>query len=407
MAGCLQKYSLEDREKKMKPGKVVIIVPYARPENGAAVVRAHSMADFFSGLGVQSEVWAPERGGLKTGNGVFRYSSIRELFLKILWSDATLVIGTSPPVTHNFYAAIACKLSGKTFFLDAKDPFTDIMKKLDPKIAQTAKFRWHQAIEYWAHRMADRVMFLNETLRQKAVLELHVPKQKVFVASNGTLPDRIFPDKKEAQRVRKKFGIPENAPVLVYAGGIGDKSLDAFFEKSLDILTKQGAYFFVIVSLDQSLKNRGLFEKIQRIANEKKAQNRVFFITNLSFEELNPYFAASDFGLVPYPAFEMPCLGTKVFDYISSGLFVLAKAHEKNLELKDFLEKNRAGLFASNWTRFNESLSQALGNVELYRENRGAIRKLALRNTREEQFKKIWHEYHGICTRARRRQEPA
>ena len=46
---------------------------------------------------------------------------VKELFFRILKGKYDIVIGTSPPLTHNFFALKAAKLSGAKFILDAKD----------------------------------------------------------------------------------------------------------------------------------------------------------------------------------------------------------------------------------------------------------------------------------------------
>ena len=217
--------------------KILIITPYAEPEKGACVVRVNAFRDYFAGHGHEVSVFAPKRSSVEVIT-VKRYSGILELGSLILQNKFDAIIGTSPPLTHNFFALFAAKACGSRFLLDAKDPFTDVMKKMDPEKANSVKFKIFELMESVTHKFSDRVVFLNKPYLDNAVQKFSLQKEKVFLAPNGSDTAKVRFDLKERRSARREFNLGEDF-TFIYVGGIGDKDLGGFVKESFPELAKK------------------------------------------------------------------------------------------------------------------------------------------------------------------------
>ncbi len=358
---------------------ILIITPYAEPEKGACVVRVNGFRDYFEQQGQHVEVFAPNRNNL-SGSGVIRYSGIAELMLAILFGNFGLVIGTSPPITHNFFALIASKISGKKFFLDAKDPFTEIMRKLEPEKAKSVKFLFFRFAEHFTHRFSDKVIFLNKPNLDAAGKKFSLSPEKLFLAPNGSDTKKIFYSEEQGKKLRKLLKIRDEF-VLLYIGGTGDKDLIGFADKSLPFLTqKAGIRMIFILSFTGADSEEKIIRSLKSKAMDAGMDN-AHFVLNVPFGELYKYASAADAGLVAYPDFEMHVIGAKVFDYIAAGLPVAAKASKNNFIQKEFLESNNIGFQKSKWDDFNFYFMDKFIKQKF---DRKKIIEIARKNSREK-----------------------
>ncbi len=370
--------------------KILIITPYAEPEKGACVVRVNAFAQYFKGRGHEVVVAAPVRKNIAQEPGVQRYSGIAELCGTIASGKFDAIIGTSPPITHNFFALLAAKISGSKFFLDAKDPFTEVMRKMEPERAGSVKFLAFEFMEAFAHKFSDKIIFLNKPYLENAVKKFSLPRERVFLGPNGSDTQKIFFSAEERKKMRKERGFGKEF-VLVYAGGMGDKDLQGFLSQSLpEISKKHNARALFILSYEGSSAQGQILSKLKWIIKEKALARKVSFEFNVPFAKLYKYLSAADAGLVAYPDFEMQVLGAKVFDYIAAGLPVCAKASEGNTELRTFIERNGVGFMAVDWKGFNREFSALLKNAGKY--PRKKIIGVALKNSREKTCEKVLSE---------------
>ncbi|HZX20321.1 MAG TPA: hypothetical protein VFF13_04885 [archaeon] len=378
---------------------VLIITPYAEPEKGAAVVRVNAFREYFTGKGAKVSVFAPKRGMVPELNGVKRYSGLFELMKIVFSGKFDVIIGTSPPITHNFFALLAGKVSGKRFFLDAKDPFTEVMKKLEPQRSKGIKFRFFEFIEWCTHKFSDRVIFLNKPYLENAVKRFSLDGKKVFLAPNGSDTKKIFFSEKERKALREKL-VLKDSPTIIFVGGTGDKDLLGFVEKSFPELSKKtGAKTVLVLSYEGAEAQSKVVGGIKKIASEKGIENELKIAFNAEFSELHKYLSACDVGLVAYPDFEMQVVGAKVFDYIAAGLPVAAKASKGNSVLKEFVEENKIGFFCSDWGEFNRQFIRNFGGKNFNGKTfsgkdfaRKKIMEAANENSREKGCEKVFSE---------------
>ncbi len=335
---------------------VLLIAPYAFPERGAAVIRVDGMRQAFEQRGHAVRVIAPSRPGVLSNDQVQRYHGMASLFRHIQSSKADLVIGTSPPMTHNFFAQLSCRLTGKKFVLDAKDPFTYFYAKQHPQRVHGAKFRFYQWMEREAIRRSDRVLALSDYNASFLQKEFGVPRERIIISPNGS----DFPLFKKARQkrdsIRKKLGFPRNAVVFLYSGVIGGKDLDTMIQ-SVSRKAQKNSRFLFLLTNDSTAHGKKAIQEFHEWVRRNGLEKQAAAKTNLPYGALPPYYAASDIALNPLASYDRFCIPTKTYDYIAAGIPSIAKGPAGGA-LEEFMKKNPIGSYATDWPAFNQSIQQ-------------------------------------------------
>jgi len=351
--------------------RIAIVTPYADPERGASVIRVNAFRNYFEEHGCKTIVLAPKRDNLASTKEVYRYGGIFELVKKICKSKADVVIGTSPPLTHNFFALLACKLSGKKFVLDAKeDPF---VFEPHPSIFSKSglKRRAYFLLRRFTYKNADLLFFLTDWDKKLEVKRYNLDPKKCLLVPNGSEPEVVYYSKDARKETREELNIPESAKVLVYAGGIGDEEIEKLIEL-FDKLNMADVFLLLVVSLEKA--NEWYLEEILKKANSLK---RIKVVQNIPYEKMYRYLSAADIGLVPWPEKYFTSLPVKVFDYLSVGLPIVIKGPKKGA-LQDFYKKNRfIGFYSSEWAEFKKILVHVLKNTSEIKRMNEKRQKLA------------------------------
>jgi len=327
---------------------VAIVTPFAEPEKGACTVRVNSFVKFFQSKGAKVDVFSPKRAEL---SGKSRYNSVFSLCLKIIFGKYDLVIGTSPPLPHNFFALIASKLSGTKFVLDGKDDgyyFSGLTKKnINPK------FIIYFILRYFAYKYSNLVLFL--TPEDLELEKKRYSINRVFLLPNGSSGEVNFsPNSRES--IRKKFGFGKGQKIGAYVGSVGDEDLQGMLVNS-----PKGTTFLFILALYPG--KFGDDEKNVVLDNIKKYSPRSRIISNLTQSELGKYLSAADYAVLPWIGIMPTSIPVKLFDYISVGLPVISKGYA-GTALERFHTENNLGYFTTTWADFFSKIKFA-SNIKI------------------------------------------
>jgi glycosyltransferase involved in cell wall biosynthesis len=172
--------------------------------------------------------------------------------------------------------------------------------------------------EQWVLLNADAVVTVSEALRDY-VISLGVDANRVQVTPNGVNPTIFHPGPRDPS-VRERWALGDG-PVVGFVGGIrpwhGVRVLPAL----LDCLTKRYRDLNLVIvgdgplrgSLEQDLKDRGLFERT--VFTQSLPQDEVAGLIRQFDVALAPYFELDhDFYFSPL----------KVFEYMACGVAVVA-----------------------------------------------------------------------------------
>jgi len=341
---------------------ICIVTPYAEPEKGACAIRVDSFRDYFEGGGNKVTIFAPKR--METGkgtSGVIRYEGIKDLTAAQLEMEFDIVVGTSPPMFHSFLSLVVCKFKRKPFILDVRDPWTYAIEKLGLKSSRSAKLYFYKNIERLTYRYADLIFVVNPFLIE--IVSNFAPDEKIALVPNGADTRYLKRDKNEGKKVRARFGIPPDAKVLSYIGGLGDEEISRFLELSKWIVDNYDCHFLFVVATDGTPESIGLYEKMESMTRREGVRDNFHLTKNVEYSKVYKYLSASDLGICPFPDWMDYCLPTKIYDYLACEVPVIAKGAKRGA-MQDFFESYDVGYYATDWSEFKEKMKEALDDMD-------------------------------------------
>jgi glycosyltransferase involved in cell wall biosynthesis len=187
-----------------------------------------------------------------------------------------------------------------------------------PDFARAARFApWRQIA---LDPQALRGVIAHSQLAADAFAKAGVPRNKCLVAHNGFAPDLMQPPLDSAE-ARRRLGLPEDKPLVVYAGHVGaHKGTAALVRIAAAVPEARWA----IVGVDPA---SGEKDWVESLARNVSARN-LLLIPRVSSKEVAAYLYAADCLIIP-PTGEplrggRTVLPMKLFTYLAAGRAVLA-----------------------------------------------------------------------------------
>ena len=348
--------------------KICIVAPYANPEKGAAIVRVNSFSDYFASKGNEVSIFSPERGGLKPQENIVRYPGISGL-LRLLWkADFDVLIGTSPPVSHAFFAMLMCKLKGKKFILDSKDIFTQTAAKLGVMEKESAKFRIYALMEMLVHKNSGKILVLDSTIGKWLEKKYSLPESRILVAPNGVDTKVVRADPAEGRKIRKKLGIRINCRVLIYLGGLGDEPCTDFLRETAPVIKKTSAVMLFVIASDETAIALKRIAEIESAVKQLGLEGNFRLVKNIPHKDVYRYISAADMGIDFWgDGLELLAVPVKILEYMACGLPVAVKTPANNESFRKFFSENDVGFQSSRWKGLAENLEKILENFSQFR----------------------------------------
>lgn len=322
---------------------IVIYTPYPSSAPGAAGMRVHFLEEALKEEGIAFRTITPSDA-----------SGLRLLFLLLKLRPHT-IISTSPPLPPNFWvwAASACMRS--KWVLDAKDDGRAILlkQKKNPSLRERIflglrSFLYHQASTTW---------FLTPHDRDEATREIGVDSAKTKLVPNG-VDARIRFDAHARKSTRKRFRIPPQMRVGVYAGSLGDEEIMPFLEGLEKYVVDKDFFLFMIISTDHSTADKKRMHETIEHAQTCMGKKRLHVETNVPAHAMTEWLSAADIGFIPWPDKFPTSLPVKAFDYVGTGLQVLAKC-PKNGALDEWIQSHKKiGKTTHSWEAFLRGLRE-------------------------------------------------
>lgn len=345
--------------------KVAIISNYAPPDKSAAVTRILSLADFLKTKNIEALILTPNKEELHRGEKdarVHRYCGLLDLIKKTREQQLDVLIATTPPATTSFQAVLAGKINKIPVVVDIRDPWTSEEAAVGVIRKNSFTYWRNHFMENASYRLASKIFVVSEYLREEIIRLFRIKEEKFVVVPNGADTKIFNRNEEEGKTIRKKLGIPDNSPVIVYEGILGGKELDKFLTTcGKEAVDEYGAHFLFAAIIDRFSQN--IAEQLKKIAEEKGFQKNLHLIGPIELKEIPKYLSAGDIALNPLPNERRYCIPVKTYEYMACGLPVACKA-AKDGGLWKFMEKNPYGFCAESWEEFKKLFMENLRQLD-------------------------------------------
>jgi glycosyltransferase involved in cell wall biosynthesis len=285
---------------------------------------------------------------------------IKEYFSDIKFD---LVVYSTPPITLQKAIAYVKNRDNAKAYLLLKDIFPQnavdlgILNKSGLKgmiytFFRSKEKRLYQISDYIGCMSQANVDFI---LQHNPELS----KKVVEVCPNSIEPITIYKDENRAERIKKKYNIPQNKTVFIYGGNLGKpQGIDFLIECLRFNKSNDQLYFVIAGSGTEYLKLETFFD------NEKPNNAQLFAqIPKNDYENLAN---SCDVGLIFLDnRFTIPNFPSRLLSYMQASMPVLA-ATDINTDIGKVIEEGQFGYWceSNNVGEFNEKVQQ-LCNADL------------------------------------------
>lgn len=377
--------SAEKKEPTSHPMHIALVAPYAEPEKGACTLRVKSLQGFLEAKGHAVEVFAPARGNQMNVKGIHRYASIPKLMQAIMGKKFDAVWGTSPPMTHSFFAGVAAKLSGAKFVVDARDPWTYVLDHSSEYQPQSLKRGIFKLIEFFSYLISDQIWVVSPGIKSIIANASQHFAKKTHIIPNGTIPTLFHFSASGRTRLRKQWGLKKDEVLAIYAGGFVEWEVDRMLESLVPLVQSPHFRLLFLIPFGKSADGKVSrtaveLDKLQQIVHAHHLSERVIFVDekDVPFTEMSDYFSAADVGLATVPEALSYCIRVKTYDYAAAGLPVAAKGPQ-NGSLKDIMNRTGIGTYAHTWDEFALQLKHFTQKYSTTKSQREEIMEIARR----------------------------
>jgi len=275
------------------------------------------------------------------------------------------IVASMPPVETGLSAWVLSKALGAKLIIDLRDDWEASLESQVTRYIPRQLFAPIFKLAAITYSSALCVLVITKTLEN--TVRKRVAQMPTILAPNGADTLIFKPQKEELRRsLKSKYGLPPNKIIMMYCGS----GINSYYR--LDIVLE------AIRSLPRSLKDKMfcVFYLYNGQSHYKKlkdileiSDDLVEIRDPLPRSSLSGVMGASDVGLVPFDdkKFLLYATSTKVYEYISSGLYVLGSGPPKG-ELESFFRRNpKLGLFTNATVRgYARVLASALESTSEY-----------------------------------------
>jgi glycosyltransferase involved in cell wall biosynthesis len=236
----------------------------------------------------------------------------------------------------------------------------------------------------WLNRWAKKVLILNEGMRPEAV-QGGIPAEKLQLMPNPVDTEEFAPADSEMQRqLRQRFGIPLDAPVVMYSGRLApEKSLPTLLDAFSLILKVVPDAFLVLVG--DGSERASLVQQAQQLG---LTEGNIRFTGRVDPHEVSQWLKiATVFALVS-PSEGFPCA---LEEAMSTGLASVVTDIPGNRQL---VEDGRQALMTpvGDMKRIAECLVLLLKNAQFREQMANAARQHILENYSTEHVVELYEK---------------
>lgn len=225
-------------------------------------------------------------------------------------NSINLVWGTSPPIFQLFPAWIIAILRRCPLIIEVRDLWPDFPIEMGV-LKNHSLIKMSRFIERFFYEKAD-VILVNSPAYKDYLININIPKSKVFLVANGVDTSQFKPDSR-AESLRINWGVKDDF-VVIYTGALGPaNAIESILNASSHLQDRQD----IVIVLAGAGKDES---RLKKRAKEMELKN-IRFIGSLPKSSIPDALAASDACIATLQ--DIPMFNTtypnKVFDYMAAG----------------------------------------------------------------------------------------
>ena len=240
-----------------------------------------------------------------------------------LWRLGRAMAGVCPdvmffPAVYSYYPVLS-RVPAVVAFHDA------IAEKHPQLIFPTRRARMFWSIKtHLALRQASRVLTVSNSARRQIVEEFRCPASRIDVITEGYGCEfRVLDDPTAGADVRLRFGLPTEAPLILYVGGISPHKNLLGLVAALDVVRQEevGDWYMVFAGDYQHDSFFSCYQELLALCRERGLEERVRFTGYLENQDLVALYNTAT--LLVLPSFAEG-FGLPVLEAMACGLPVAA-----------------------------------------------------------------------------------
>lgn len=357
--------------------KIGLFFGYAPPEKGAPIARLTSLANYLcSEPNFEPVAFVPKKQGVqyeKRGRWkIVDYASNEDLAKKVRELSLAGAIVSTPPLDVAYWAQDLLQRLRIPTIADFRDPSFHCWCKVWSKKGMPN--RWLRALKFYIkeRRLLSRAVaatVVSPSLREQLNRTFPFVNTSILLAENGADPD-LFHRLSEQQisMERRSLGIPASAPVLIYSGTICPEfQVTSFIRTCGPIIDKAGGYCIILAVYDKNGEGHRL--DIENTINACNLSGTFCLKSNLPVREVTRYMNVADYGITSVQSGLAYSIQIKVYEYILSGIPVLAKGDPGGGLSRLFAEYPSIGRFYVSWEALKDDFADAIKHRLQVKEN--------------------------------------
>lgn len=323
-----------------KGNNVVVVTPNERRKGKDTIIEKHGTV----------EILRVKTGNITKTNFIEKgistvliekefITAIKKYYNKVKFD---LVLFTTPPVTFEKVVAFIKKRDNCMSYLILKDIFPQNAVDLGAISKSGLIYKYFRSKEKGLYNISDYIGCTSSANIEYILRNnTEICQDKVELFPNSINPRSLSERSVDTTKIRKKYGLPEDAVVFVYGGNIGKPQGIDFVKTLLQETSNHNNLFFVILGSGTEFVNLSNF-----ITESKFRHVRIH--NSLSQDEYWKFLSCCDVGLIFLDKrFTVPNTPARLTYYMESALPILA-ATDSSTDINKILQDANCGFWVES-----------------------------------------------------------